>query len=217
MLRKLFDHRTITILLPTKPRIYVRIGLSRYQLILTGVPFITALRVLDPWHLPLRIWLPGLWASLVNRLKGIGDESIASPPIHALQRLCYREFLLLTIYYNLAKALFVPCDSHGFQRLIKDVLEIPHYKVIQFQIMLVINTFRRSPLRLLILREKPKPCYGKTSALVLAVLPTEGPKPVGSNLFTRTERPLRHIYLMIAPNLIMRFPSFSVHVTSGIM
>jgi len=170
MLRKLFDHPTITILLPTKLRIYVRIGLSRYQLILTRVPFITALRVLDPWHLRLRIWLPGLWASLVNRLKWIGDESTASPPIHALQRFCCGEFLLLTIDYNLGKALFVPCDSHGFQRLIKDVRGIPHYKGIQFQIMLVINTFRRSPLRLLILREKPKPCYGKTSALVLAVI-----------------------------------------------
>jgi len=36
--------------------------------------------------------------------------------------------------------------------------------------MLVINTFRRSPLQLSILREKQKPCYGKTSALVLAVI-----------------------------------------------
>ena len=71
---------------------------------------------------------------------------------------------------QLSKALFVPCDSHGLQLLIKDVLGIPHYKIIQSQIMLVINTFRQSPLQLSILREKQKACYGKTSALVLAVI-----------------------------------------------
>jgi len=71
---------------------------------------------------------------------------------------------------QLSKALFVPCDSHGLQLLIKDVLGIPHYKIIQSQIMLVINTFRRSPLQLSILREKQRVCYGKTSALVLAVI-----------------------------------------------
>ena len=71
---------------------------------------------------------------------------------------------------QLSKALFVPCDSHGLQLLIKDVLGIPYYKVIQSQIMLVINTFRRSPLQLSILCEKQKACYGKTSALVLAVI-----------------------------------------------
>ena len=71
---------------------------------------------------------------------------------------------------QLSKALFVLCDSHGLQLLIKDVLGIPHYKVIQSQIMLFINTFRRSPLQLSILGEKPKACYGKTSALVLNVI-----------------------------------------------
>jgi len=71
---------------------------------------------------------------------------------------------------QLSKALFVPCDSHGLQLLIKDVLGIPYYKVIQSQIMLVINTFRRSPLQLSILCEKQNAFYGKTSALVLAVI-----------------------------------------------
>ena len=36
--------------------------------------------------------------------------------------------------------------------------------------MLVINTFHHSPLQLSFLRQKQKPCYGKTSALVLAVI-----------------------------------------------
>jgi len=103
MLRKLFDHPTISILLPTKARIYLRIGLSTYQLIPTRVSFITALRMLDQWHLRLRIWLPGLWASLVNSFKGIGAESTASPPIHALQCCCCGESLLLTKDYNSQK------------------------------------------------------------------------------------------------------------------
>jgi len=71
---------------------------------------------------------------------------------------------------QLSKALFLPCDSHGLQLLIKDVLGIPHYKVIQSQIRLVINTFCRSPLQLSIFPEKQKACYGKTTALVLVVI-----------------------------------------------
>lgn len=71
---------------------------------------------------------------------------------------------------QLLKALFVSCDSHDLQPLIKDVPGIPHYKIIPFQIMLVINIFRQSPLQLLLLGEKQRAYYGKTSALVLAVI-----------------------------------------------
>jgi len=89
---------------------------------------------------------------------------------------CSRMLLLWRILaadqrLQLSKALFVPCDSHGLQLLIKDVLGIPHYKVIQSQIILVINIFCWSALQLSILREKQKASYGTTSAWVLAVIP----------------------------------------------
>jgi len=88
---------------------------------------------------------------------------------------------------QLSKALLVPCDSHGLQLLIKDVLGIPHYKVIQSQIILVINTFCRSPLQLSILSEKQNACYGKTSALVLAVITCWGTQARGIESIYKNE------------------------------
>ena len=69
-----------------------------------------------------------------------------------------------------SKPLMVPCDSHGLQLLIGDILSIPHYKEIQRRITLIITTFRSSPKQLSILREKQKTVYGKTSALILSVI-----------------------------------------------
>jgi len=89
---------------------------------------------------------------------------------------------------QLSKALFVPCDFHGLQ-LIKDVLGLSHYKVIQSQIMLVINTFRRSPLQLSILCKKRKPVMEKLVLWFLLLSLAGVPKHALLNGFTRTKMP----------------------------
>jgi len=67
-------------------------------------------------------------------------------------------------------SLMVPCDSHGLQLLIGDILSILYYKEIHHHITQIITTFRSSPKQLSILQEKQKSIYGKTSALILSVM-----------------------------------------------
>lgn len=69
-----------------------------------------------------------------------------------------------------SKLLIVPCDFHGLQLLISNILGIPHYREIQCRITHIITTFRSSPKQLSILRKKQKTAYGKTSALILSAI-----------------------------------------------
>jgi hypothetical protein len=66
--------------------------------------------------------------------------------------------------------LCVPCDSHGLQLLIGDLLEkIPTFKAIKDSAEQIASAFKNAPLQLAILRRHQHTCYGKHRAFVLAV------------------------------------------------
>jgi len=81
-----------------------------------------------------------------------------------------------------SRPLIVPCDSHGLQLLIGDILSVPFYKEIHRCITQIITTFQSSPKQLSILREKQKSKYGKTSALILSVITRWGTQARAINL-----------------------------------
>ena len=69
-----------------------------------------------------------------------------------------------------SKSFFVPCDSHGIQLLIKDLLHVPYYEKVLSKVTNIITAFRASPKQLALLRQVQVECYGKTIALVLSVI-----------------------------------------------
>jgi hypothetical protein len=64
----------------------------------------------------------------------------------------------------------VPCDSHGKQLVIKDVLELDECATVFAMAAEVIEKFHRAPLQLARLRELQKKEYGKTQSLLSAVI-----------------------------------------------
>lgn len=74
---------------------------------------------------------------------------------------------VLTKQRNLAHALFIPCDSHRLQLLIKDFLEQPNVAKIMKRAQSVVEYFQPAKKQYAIFREISK---DKTSALPLSVI-----------------------------------------------
>jgi len=66
--------------------------------------------------------------------------------------------------------LFIPCDSHGIQLLIKDLLQLPHFSNVANQAQSVAKAFRRAPLQYARLRENQLYFYQRYQSLVLSVI-----------------------------------------------
>jgi hypothetical protein len=85
---------------------------------------------------------------------------------------------------QLAHALFIPCDSHGLQLLMKDILELPQIAPVIASAQTIVVAFRRSQKQYAILRsyqEKPQALllsvitrWGTQLLLVLSVLRSKG-------------------------------------------
>ena len=71
---------------------------------------------------------------------------------------------------SLRHVFFVPCDSHGLQMLIKDVLGLPWCLSVHQQASAITANFRHAPLQHEILREKQLLHYNKHQALLAAVI-----------------------------------------------
>ena len=56
-------------------------------------------------------------------------------------------------FNELRHCLFIPCDSHGIQLLVKDLLQIPSLQSLLQQAQTVVNAFRNAPLQYARLRE----------------------------------------------------------------
>lgn len=65
---------------------------------------------------------------------------------------------------------FVPCDSHGIQLLIKDLLALPCFKEVHDQAQTVVRSFKTAPLQLARLREIQLQKYNEPRALCLSVI-----------------------------------------------
>src|SRR5438552_10256441 len=72
---------------------------------------------------------------------------------------------------DLKNCLFVPCDSHGLQLLVKDIVEhIPVFKATLEQAQAVVKAFKNAPLQLSFLREYQVQHYQQPVALILSVI-----------------------------------------------
>lgn len=65
---------------------------------------------------------------------------------------------------------FIPCDSHGLQLLVKDLLSLPHYQRINEKAQTVVKAFKNAPLQLSHLRIYQRQIYKEERALVLFVI-----------------------------------------------
>jgi len=59
----------------------------------------------------------------------------------------------LESYNDFKHCLFIPCNSHGIQLLIKDVLELPPFSSIVKQAQILVKAFRKAHLQYACLRE----------------------------------------------------------------
>jgi hypothetical protein len=70
-----------------------------------------------------------------------------------------------------AKTLFIPCDAHGLQLLVKDIVEnIPIYSNLAKQTGTIVCFFHKSPLQYALLRHHQQQQYGKPKALISAAI-----------------------------------------------
>ena len=76
----------------------------------------------------------------------------------------------LQYFDDLKHCLFIPCDSHGIQLLIKDLLQIPRFQKIIEQAQTIVNAFREAPLQYARLRKFQMQCYKRHQSLVLSVI-----------------------------------------------
>jgi Protein of unknown function (DUF 659)/hAT family C-terminal dimerisation region len=72
---------------------------------------------------------------------------------------------------DLKHCLFIPCDAHGIQLLVKDVLtQLPRFNNIMQQAQCIAKSFRLAPLQYARLREYQLGYYGQHQSLVLLVM-----------------------------------------------
>jgi len=71
---------------------------------------------------------------------------------------------------DLKHCLFVPCDSHSIQLLVKDLLQLPLFSETIQQAQCIVKSFRKAPLQYARLREFQLEYYKKTQSLVLSVI-----------------------------------------------
>jgi hypothetical protein len=75
--------------------------------------------------------------------------------------------------------LTIPCDSHGIQLLIKDLLDLGGIKTVWKQANSIISSFRSSPKQLKYLRIIQKREYGRQKALIASVITRWGTQVSG--------------------------------------
>jgi hypothetical protein len=71
---------------------------------------------------------------------------------------------------ELSHCLFIPCDSHGLQLLIKDILELPDFKPTMKTASRLVKSFHHSGKRLDLLRTHQIIVTGKTSSLTASII-----------------------------------------------
>lgn len=73
-------------------------------------------------------------------------------------------------YPELKHVFFIPCDSHGLQLLLKDVVSLPVFKAILDQAQKIARAFKKSKLQLARLRAIQLEDYGHHISLCLSVI-----------------------------------------------
>ena len=73
-------------------------------------------------------------------------------------------------YPELKHLFFIPCDSHGLQLLIKDVLSFSIFKPIIEKAQSIVKAFKKSPLQLAHLCNLQEEIYGCRKSLCLSVI-----------------------------------------------
>jgi len=87
----------------------------------------------------------------------------------------------------------VPCDSHGLQLLVKDIVEhIPVFKATLEQAQAVVKAFKNAPLQLSFLREYQVQHYQQPVALILSVITRWGTQYRLVNSLIKTKDALQY-------------------------
>ena len=76
----------------------------------------------------------------------------------------------LESYDDFKHCLFIPCDSHGIQLLIKNILELPSFSSVIKQAQILVKAFRKAHLQYARLRENQLHFYGRHQSLILSVI-----------------------------------------------
>ena len=71
---------------------------------------------------------------------------------------------------DLKHCLFIPCDSHGIQLLVKDLLKLSDFNEIIQKAQYIVKSFRHAPLQYARLREFQVEYYKKPQSLILSVI-----------------------------------------------
>jgi hypothetical protein len=87
--------------------------------------------------------------------------------------------------------LFIPCDSHGLQLLIKDLLDLPVFKKLHDKIQNIVNDFKNSPLQYARLQECQRQKYGRKRAICISVITRWGTQFRLVNSIHRSKEALR--------------------------
>lgn len=72
--------------------------------------------------------------------------------------------------YRLRHVFFIPCDSHGLQLLIKDILTMPTIRVCFLKALKIVNSIRKAKRQLGLLRKYQLLHYGKKKALIASTI-----------------------------------------------
>ena len=73
-------------------------------------------------------------------------------------------------FEDLKHCLFIPCDSHGIQLLVGDLLKLPDFNDTIQKAQCIVKSFRHAPLQYARLREFQVEHYGKQQSLILSVI-----------------------------------------------
>jgi Protein of unknown function (DUF 659)/hAT family C-terminal dimerisation region len=82
----------------------------------------------------------------------------------------YKMWTELQRFPDLKHTLFVPCNSHSIQLLIKDLLKIPRFKDVLHKAQTIVKAFKKAPLQYARLREIQIQAYSQPRSLVLSVI-----------------------------------------------
>ena len=97
----------------------------------------------------------------LSRLNSLGTDTCK-----VMLNMC----LQLQQYDDLKHCFFIPCDSHGIQLLIKDLLQIPRFQEVLKQAQTVVKAFRKAPLQYARLRTLQMHFYKRHQSLILSVI-----------------------------------------------
>ena len=110
-------------------------------------------------------WLRNHILSLSN-----GDGSRINSIITDTCKLMFSMWSEMQKFVELKHVLFIPCDSHGLQLLVKDLLKILTFKNIMNKVQTVIKSFRSSLLQYAHLREFQLQYNKQHQSLMLSVI-----------------------------------------------